>query len=138
MYPNDVMLIIFGVVVGISIIFFGIKKYKNIVKKPLLIFPIIFGVTFIYLFSFYMPSKISDVRVEEERISTNLRIKEETFILELAKLLEVDKVRVIKEKPNRIEVLANGEIYLVITNGEGEREEIQAISKDGNYIYQRK
>ncbi|WP_019413920.1 hypothetical protein [Paenisporosarcina sp. TG20] len=47
-------------------------------------------------------------------------------------------MRITKEKPNRIEVLTKGEIYLIFTNGQGEQKEIQAISREGNYISHRK
>jgi membrane-bound ClpP family serine protease len=121
-----IMLVLFGLTLGFITIYYGIKKMKNVVRKPVLLLPIILGLSFVVIFSFYMP--ITKGKVEAQRDHLNYEIKE---------ILAADRIDIIEEDSEKLEILYNGERHKVYTSGKGKAREVEVITKDGLMIYQK-
>ena len=121
-----IMLILLGLVLGLMVVFYGVKKLSRIVKKPILLLPIVCGLGIIYIFSFYLPSTIHSVESQKDRIQN-----------EIKEILGTDEIIILEEDEMKITVFAYDKRHKVYTNGEGKKEEVVVITRDEIIIYQK-
>jgi hypothetical protein len=121
-----IMLILLGLILGFIVIFYGVKKLSRIVKKPILLLPIVCGLGIVYVFSFYLPNTIHTVEAQKDLLQ-----------YEIKEILGTDDIIFIEEDKMKITVLANGKRHKVYTNGKGKKEEVIVITRDEIIIYQK-